>query len=162
MHRFSTKHRVGHSAQNMFALVADVERYPEFVPLCEQLRVKTRDGQPDGTETLIAAMTVAYKMFHETFTTRVLLDPGAHRILVEYIDGPFRHLENRWHFAPVAENCCDIDFRVEYEFASRAMQLLTGSVFDKAFRKFVDAFECRADQIYGTDERSPPAHVTAS
>ncbi len=160
MQTFSTIHRVSHSAGNMFALVADVERYPEFVPLCQGLVVKRRETSEGGQDILLADMTVAYKFFHETFTSRVTLDPAAHQVLVEYVDGPFRHLENRWSFSPAGDSACDVDFYVAYEFASRSMQILTGAVFEKAFRKFVYAFEERADLVYrqpGRDGAPLPA-----
>lgn len=151
---FTTQHRVAHSAANMYALVADVERYPDFVPLCEALRVHKREAGEGGADVLLADMTVAYKFFNETFTSRVILDPSVPRVDVENVDGPFRHLINRWRFVDAGPSGCDIDFHVSYEFSSRAMQLLAGAVFDKAFRKFVNAFEERADQVYGRP--SPP------
>lgn len=162
MKSFSTLHRVSHSAANMFALVGDVERYPEFLPLCEGLTVQSREPGENGGEILLADMTVAYKMFHETFASRVTLDPEAPQVLVENVDGPFRHLENRWQFTPVAEDACDIEFYVAYEFASRSMQVLAGAVFEKAFRKFVHAFEERANIVYRTPGIASAPGVTAS
>lgn len=141
----------------MFALVADVERYPEFLPLCRGLTLVSRK-EANGNEILVADMTVAYKFFRETFTSRIILDPEAWHILVEYIDGPFKHLENQWSFRPAGEGACDIEFHIEYEFGSRPMQLMMGAMFDQAFGKFSEAFEARADVIYGvTDNISPPA-----
>ena len=133
----------------MFALVADVERYPEFVPLCRSLHVRSRSKNADGKEVLIADMTVAYKVFRETFTSRVTLNPEALSILVEYLDGPFKHLENRWHFLPLDDDASEVDFFLSYEFKSRTLQRLMGAVFDSAFSRFVNAFEARADEIYG-------------
>lgn len=150
MPQFHTVHSVGHSAKDMFALVADVERYPEFVPLCAALTVRERTQDEGGRDILIADMTVAYKLLRETFTSRITLDPAHNRVDVEYVDGPFKHLVNRWRFEETSAGACDIDFYVSYEFASRSLQFLVGAVFDRAFRKFVDAFEQRADQIYGT------------
>lgn len=142
----------------MFALVADVERYPEFVPLCEGLKVRSR--KPDGdAEVIIATMAVGYKMFRESFTSRVTLKPTQNEILVSYLDGPFRHLENRWVFTPLGANSCEIHFYLAYEFRSRTLQALMGAVFDRAFRKFAEAFEARADEIYGSAE--PPFHALA-
>ena len=94
-------------------------------------------------------MTVAYKVFRETFTSRVTLDPGKFEILVEYLDGPFRQLENRWRFVPLGEHESEVDFFLAYEFKSRTLQLVMGSMFDAAFARFSDAFEKRADEIYG-------------
>jgi len=133
----------------MFDLVADVERYPEFVPLCQSLRVRKRT-ELAGEDVIVADMTVAYKMIHETFTSRVTLDRANLEILVEYLEGPFRHLNNRWQFRPVAERVCDVDFFIAYEFRSRTLGMLMGSVFEAAFRRFAAAFERRADQVYGT------------
>jgi coenzyme Q-binding protein COQ10 len=132
----------------MFALVADVERYPDFVPLCEQLRVLRRVAQGDQ-EIVTATMTVAYKMLRESFTSRIVLDRRALEIRVTYLDGPFRYLENVWSFRPLGENACEIGFRIAYEFRSRILAALMGAAFDRAFRKFASAFEERADQIYG-------------
>jgi len=133
----------------MFDLVADVDRYPEFVPMCQSLRVKSRKPGEGGVEVLIADMTVAYKLFRETFTSRVTLDRPKLQILVEYLDGPFKHLENRWTFKPVSETASDVEFFISYEFRSRTLSLLMGAMFDAAFRRFADAFERRANQVYG-------------
>ncbi len=160
MKTFHTTRRVGHSAQNMFALVAKVEEYPLFLPLCESTAVRRRENR-GHREVLIADMTVAYKFFHESFTTRATFDPHAPSILVEYLDGPFKHLENRWRFHAVDPQTCEVDFFIAYEFASRRMQLLMGALFDKAFRKFVDAFEERADFVYGRRPHAPAAGTTA-
>ena len=148
MPQYSTKRRVRHAATEMFDLVADVERYPEFVPLCRALKVRQRKTQPDGTEVLVADMTAAYKLISETFTSRVTLDRPNLQILVEYLDGPFRRLENRWTFRPGGERSCDIEFFISYEFRSRMLALLMGSMFDLAFRRFAAAFERRADLVY--------------
>jgi coenzyme Q-binding protein COQ10 len=132
----------------MFALVADVEEYPQFVPLCQGLSVLRREKH--GTsETLIARMTVAYKFFTESFTSRVTLNPAGNTILVDYLDGPFRRLHNRWTFTPAGEAASQIGFYLDYEFKSHAFQMLMGAVFDRAFRKFAEAFEARADAVYG-------------
>src|SRR5215468_5729960 len=148
MPHFSTKRRVRHSAAHMFDLVADVERYPEFVPLCRSLKVKQRIPQPEGVELLIADMTVAYKFVRETFTSRVTLDRPNLQILVEYLEGPFSNLENRWAFHATGERTCDVDFFISYEFKSRTLGMLMGAMFDVAFRRLAAAFERRADQIY--------------
>lgn len=149
MPSFQTVHKVDHSSEDMFALVADVEKYPEFVPLCEKLQVRGRKDLGEGREMLVADMSVAYKLFRETFTSRVTLDPAAGRILVEYLDGPFRHLENVWTFKPLGESACEVGFDITYEFKSRTLSALMSAMFDRAFRKFSDAFEARADVVYG-------------
>lgn len=148
MPQYSTKRRVRHAADEMFDLVADVERYPEFVPLCRALKVRQRKSQADGIEVLVADMTVAYKLISETFTSRVTLDRAHLSILVEYLDGPFSRLENRWTFHPAGERSCDVEFFISYEFRSRMLAVLMGSMFDLAFRRFAVAFEQRADLVY--------------
>jgi coenzyme Q-binding protein COQ10 len=134
----------------MFDLVADVERYPEFVPLCKALRVRSRKLEADGAETLVADMTVGYKLIRETFTSRVTLDKPNLKVRVEYIDGPFSRLENIWTFKDEAEGeGSRVDFFIDYAFKSRTFGVLMGSMFDAAFRKFASAFERRADAMYG-------------
>ena len=150
MPQYSTKRRVRHAASEMFDLVADVERYPEFVPLCRALKVRQRISKPDGIEVLVADMTAAYKLISETFTSRVTLDRPNLQILVEYLDGPFSRLENRWTFRPAGERSCDVEFFISYEFRSRMLALLMGSMFDLAFRRFAAAFEQRADLVYSS------------
>ena len=149
MPRFSNKRRVQHRAEQMFDLVADVERYPEFVPLCSALKVRRRNPQADGTEIIVADMTVSFKLVKETFTTRVTLDRANLKILVEYLRGPFSSLENRWTFEPKSDTACDVGFFIAYEFKSRVLATLMGSMFDAAFARFSAAFEKRADKIYG-------------
>jgi coenzyme Q-binding protein COQ10 len=148
MPEFSTRRPVKHSAGDMFDLVAGVERYPEFVPLCRSLKVRKRIAKPEGVEVIIADMTVAYKFIHETFTSRVTLDRPNLHILVEYLEGPFRRMENRWIFRPTGPQSCRIEFFIAYEFRSRTLALLMGTMFDTAFRRFAAAFERRADQVY--------------
>lgn len=148
MPQFSTKRRVRHAATDMFDLVADVEKYPQFVPLCSALTVKTR-AEKDGRTVLVADMTVAYKVIRETFTSRVTLDRQSLTILVEYLDGPFKRMQNRWTFYSVETKVCDVEFFVDYEFRSRTLAMLMGAMFDAAFRRFAVAFEQRADEIYG-------------
>ena len=132
----------------MFDLVADVEKYPQFVPLCSALTVKTR-AEKDGRTVLVADMTVAYKIIRETFTSRVTLDRQSLKILVEYLDGPFKRMQNRWTFYSVETKVCDVEFFIDYEFRSRTLAMLMGAMFDAAFRRFAVAFEQRADEIYG-------------
>jgi coenzyme Q-binding protein COQ10 len=148
MPEFSTRRQVRHSAAEMFDLVADVEHYPEFVPLCRALEVRKRIPEPEGVDILIADMTVAYKFVRETFSSRVTLDRANLQILVEYLDGPFSKLENRWLFHPTGEQSCEVEFFISYEFKSRTLALLMGSMFDVAFRRFATAFERRADVVY--------------
>ncbi len=134
----------------MFDLVADVGHYPEFVPLCRSLSVRKRAKDAEGRDVITADMTVAYKLISETFTSRVTLDRKRLEILVEYIEGPFQKMNNRWTFRPAGDRACDVEFFIAYEFRSRTLGLLMGAVFDAAFRRFSVAFERRADQVYGT------------
>ena len=120
MPQFSTKRRVRHAASDMFDLVADVEKYPQFVPLCSALKVRSR-AQKDNTAVIVAEMTVAYKLIHQTFTSRVTLDRPNLKILVEYLDGPFSRLQNRWTFPPTGEDACEVEFFIDYEFKSRTL-----------------------------------------
>ena len=149
MPQFRTTRRVRHSAEKMFALVADVERYPEFVPLCQSLRVRRRNAGEDGRETLVADMTVAYRLIHEAFTSRVTLDEPNLKIAVAYLNGPFSHLDNRWTFKPSSETTSEVEFFIDYEFKSRILGVLMGAMFDAAFRRFAEAFERRAHVVYG-------------
>jgi coenzyme Q-binding protein COQ10 len=148
MPQFSTKRRVRHAAADMFDLVADIEKYPEFVPLCSALAVRSR-AEKDGNTILVADMKVAYKIISETFTSRVTLDRAHLKILVEYLNGPFKRMQNRWTFYPVDERTSDVEFFIDYEFRSRTLAALMGAMFDAAFRRFATAFEQRADEIYG-------------
>jgi coenzyme Q-binding protein COQ10 len=150
MPSFKATRRIPHSAADMFELVADVERYPQFVPLCQRLVVRKRETTAEGRVVLVADMTVAYKLIRETFTSRVTLDKPRLEILVEYLDGPFRSLENRWTFRPEGSEACEVEFDIRYEFRSRALGMVMGAVFDSAFRRFAEAFEGRANEVYGS------------
>ncbi len=152
MPTFANRQHVDHTPSEMFDLVADVESYPEFVPLCESLTIKTRERTGTG-EVLVATMEIGYKTIREQFTTRVTLRPKRREILVEYLDGPFSHLENKWRFLPSGTGC-EVDFYIDYEFRSRMLAAVMGAVFDKAFRKFASAFEARAHQIYRPQRRT--------
>ena len=147
MPRFSSKRRVRHTAAQMFDLVADVERYPEFVPLCQSLKIRQRTPKEDGTEIVVADMTVSFKLVRETFTSRVTLDRPNLKILVEYLRGPFSNLENRWTFERKSEAECEVGFFLSYEFKSRMLAMLMGTMFDTAFGRFSAAFERRADAV---------------
>jgi coenzyme Q-binding protein COQ10 len=151
MPQFSTKRRVRHTASNMFDLVAHVENYPHFVPLCSAIKVKSHAAKGDGMTVMVCDMTVAYKMVRQTFTSRVTLDRPDLKIVVEYLDGPFSRMQNRWTFYPAIEGACDVEFFIDYEFRSRTLAMLMGAMFDTAFRKFAAAFEKRADEVYGCD-----------
>jgi coenzyme Q-binding protein COQ10 len=150
MPKFEIRRPVKHSAEQMYALVADIEKYPQFLPLCEALSIRSRKER-DGKALLMADMTVGYKAIRETFTTQVLLNPAEQAIDVKYIEGPFKYLENRWRFEPAADgsqDACVVHFFIDYEFKSMILGALMGSMFDRAFRMFTEAFEARADKIY--------------
>jgi coenzyme Q-binding protein COQ10 len=150
MPAFRSERRVRHSAREMFDLVADVERYPEFVPLCRALTVRRRCATAPEVEVLVAEMEVGYRAFRERFTTRVTLDRPRLKILVEYVDGPFSRLDNAWGFRDeAAPGRSTVAFFIAYEFRSRLFAAAMGAMFDAAFRKFSAAFEARADAVYG-------------
>ena len=148
MPKFDTSRRVPHTAEEMFALVAEVERYPEFLPMCTGLTVRSR-RERDGDTVLVADMSVGYKAIRETFTSQVHLKPAEKEIDVQYIDGPFRYLTNQWRFEPDGEGRSVVRFSIDYEFKNRILGVVMGAVFDRAFRTFAGAFEKRADEIYG-------------
>ena len=150
MPNFKTRRRVHHTAAQMYALVADVETYPAFLPMCQKLKVLKRDTDEHGDPRLIAQMEVGFKAIRESFTSTVVLRDAAGRIEVAYIDGPFRRLINTWDFVDDAQaGWSFVDFFIDYEFRSRTLALLMGSMFDAAFRRFAQAFEERADKVYG-------------
>jgi coenzyme Q-binding protein COQ10 len=140
-----------YTPEQMFALVADVGRYPEFLPWCVGARVRTR------TETeLVADLTIGFGPFRESFTSRVTLE-HPHRVAVKYENGPFRYLNNQWSFEPAASGC-RVDFFVDFEFRSRLLQSAIGVVFNEAVRRMVNAFLKRAQVVYGRPS-APPAAV---
>ena len=143
-----------YSADEMYALIADVPAYPEFLPWCSAARVRSRC--PDGAaEIMDADLVISFKLFRERFGSRVVLRPEAKEIDVSYLDGPFRYLNNYWKFTPVDETTCEVDFFVDFEFKSRTLQALIGLVFDQAMQRIVRAFEERAAALYG--QRTLPA-----
>jgi coenzyme Q-binding protein COQ10 len=134
----------------MLDLVADVERYPEFLPLCEALAVRRREREGE-TDILIADMSVGYKALRETFTSRVKLDAARLEVTAAGVPGamgPFSRLENRWQFR-AAPGGCDVDFYIAYEIKSAMLQMLVGALFDRAFARYTEAFEARARVVYG-------------
>ena len=132
-----------YSPAQLYDLVADVERYPEFLPWCVAARVRSREG-----DLVIADLMIGFKMIRERFTSRITLTPKT-RIDVAYADGPFRHLQNHWIFNPGADGGCRLDFYVDFEFKNRALQKVMELLFHEAVRRMVGAFETRARQLYG-------------
>ena len=132
-----------HPPEQLFDLVADVERYPEFLPWCVDASIRRREG-----DLVVADLVIGYRMFRERFTSTVALD-RPRRIDVTYSDGPFRYLNNHWIFAPEGSDSCVIDFFVDFEFRSRVLQAVVGRVFGEAVKVMVHAFERRADELFG-------------
>ena len=129
----------------MYAIVADVERYPQFVPWCTGLRVLKRAAE-GPRETLIAETLVGYKSLRERYTSRVLLDPAARTIDVMQTEGPFRQLENHWRFTPEGKGC-RVDFSIVFEFKSRVLGMVAGAVLGPVMTRMTDAFESRAREM---------------
>jgi len=129
--------------EKLYNLVSDVEKYPEFLPWCIALRVHRRE-----VKTINADMIIGFKVFREKFSTRITLNPQS-RIDVEYLDGPFKYLNNHWIFKPIDDGACEIDFYVDFEFKSILLQKAIGAVFNEAVQKMINAFEARAHRIYG-------------
>ncbi|HYB10563.1 MAG TPA: type II toxin-antitoxin system RatA family toxin [Alphaproteobacteria bacterium] len=138
------KRALPYRPDQLFELVADIERYPEFLPWCRAARIRKREG-----DVIIADLVIGWKMIRERFTSRVTLKrPG--RIDVSYHEGPFKHLNNHWIFEPLPDGGCLIDFYVDFEFHSRVLQKVIGVLFNEAVRRMVHAFEERARALYGT------------
>ena len=127
----------------MFALVTDIERYPEFLPWVIALRVRS-----DSEHEAVADMIVGFKGLRESFSCRVHKE-RPRNVTVSYIDGPMRHLSNEWHFLPADDGGCRVDFMVDFSFRSRLFEALAGQMFDKALRRMIEAFESRANALYG-------------
>jgi coenzyme Q-binding protein COQ10 len=145
---FRSARVVRHSPEQMFDLVADCDKYPEFLPFCVGMKTRPRGPDSEGHPVVVAEMEVGYKAIRERFVTRNTLNRDALKIGVEYVEGPFSRLRNVWNFLPEDEGC-KVEFYIEYEFSSRLFAMLMGSMFDAVFRTFASAFEARADKIYG-------------
>lgn len=140
-----TRH-LPYSPEQMFDLVADVERYAEFLPWVSAIRVRSNSG----TE-MVADMIVGFKGLRETFTSRVEKQRASH-VHVDYVDGPLKHLSNDWRFRSDGAGGVLIDFEVDFAFKNRLFEALAGQMFDAALRKMIGAFEARAAQLYGSSE----------
>jgi coenzyme Q-binding protein COQ10 len=144
-----------YTPEQVFDLVADVERYPEFLPWCVGARVRER-----SESTILADLMIGFKMIRERYTSRVVLD-RPNRIDVEYgHEGPFRHLENQWAFKP-APGGCEVEFFLDFEFKSRMLQRLIGVLFQEAVRRMVSAFEARARALYGAPAKNNALNPSA-
>lgn len=148
MPKHSETRQMPYSAQQMYDLIADIGSYPKFLPWCAGARIRGRT-QVDTTEVIEADLVISFKVFREQFGSRVTLYPGDSKIDVEYLDGPFRFLNNHWGFTSLPDGGCEVDFFVEFEFKSAMLQAVIGVVFNEAMRRIVRAFEARADDLYG-------------
>jgi len=144
------KRHLPYSCEQIFELVANVEKYPEFLPWCVAARVRRREG-PNA---FVADLVIGFKMVRERFTSRVGLT-RPHRIDVTYHEGPFRHLTNHWTFRADGETGCVIDFYIDFEFRSRTLQKIIGPLFNEAVQRMVNAFEKRAGALYGAELPAP-------
>ncbi len=136
-----------HSAHEMFALVTDVQHYPQFLPWCAHSEVVER-----GAAGMVAKVGMSISGLRQSFTTRNT-HVDDRQVLMELVDGPFSHLEGVWDFTPLgdgSQRACKVEFRLTYGFSSPALATLVGPVFDRIAGSLVDAFVKRADQVYGT------------
>lgn len=145
------KRVVPYTPAQVFDLVADIERYPEFLPWCKAARIRKRQGN-----ILIGDLIIGFRMVKERFTSHVTLN-CPNRIDVEYTKGPLRHLNNHWLFKPHPEGCL-IDFYIDFEFHSKMLQKLIGVLFNEAVQRMVGAFEARAHELYGDDTADHHMH----
>ncbi len=139
---------LSYTPEQLYRLVADVERYPEFLPWCLAARVRRREA-----DLLVADLVIGFKMIRDRFTSRVRLDEAGRKIHVTYLDGPFKYLNNHWVFMEHEDGCL-IDFYVDFEFRSRILQKLMEALFHEAVRRMVDAFEARAHDLYDRPDES--------
>jgi len=144
----SETRRLHYTADQMYALVADVARYPQFLPWTAAARVRNVSPQPDGSEVMEADLMISFKVFRERFSSRVVLWPEARRIETEYLDGPFQHMRSNWGFHPV-ESGCEVHFDVDFAFKNRLLQSAADLFFYEAMKRIVRAFEQRAADLYG-------------
>ena len=154
MPQHSEKRVMPYTAAQMYALVADVARYPEFLPWNSAARIRARKPGPEpGTELLEADLVISFKVFRERFGSRVILDPAKTRVDTRYLDGPFKYMHSWWQFSDRPEGGCNVDFFVDFEFKNALLQGVIGIVFDQAMRMIALAFEERAKALYGGGKR---------
>ncbi len=153
MPRHSEDRRLPYTPAQIWDLVADIERYPEFLPWTAAARIRSRaplPGRGEGAEVIAADLVISFKVFRERFGSRVRLVPAEHRIETDYLDGPFRYLHSFWQIDPAGDGGSRVRFEVDFEFRNKVLQAIIGVVFDEAMRRVVRAFEKRAEQLYGT------------
>jgi coenzyme Q-binding protein COQ10 len=149
MPRHSETRHLPYTAHQMYDLVADVARYPEFLPWTAAARIRSVTPEPDGSEVMEADLVISFKVFRERFGSRVVLWPEVMKIDTEYLDGPFRFMRSNWAFTDRDGGGSDVCFFVDFEFKNAILQALIGVVFDEAMRRVVRAFEARAAELYG-------------
>ncbi|MEI4486499.1 type II toxin-antitoxin system RatA family toxin [Frigidibacter sp. MR17.14] len=148
MPKHAETRKLPYTAQQMYDLVADVPRYPEFLPWCSAARLRSTTARPDGATAIEADLVISFKVFREKFGSRVVLWPEARKIDTEYLDGPFKYMKSNWAFRDTATGC-EVDFFVDFEFKNAILQGIIGVVFGEAVRRMVQAFETRAAKLYG-------------
>lgn len=148
MPNHSENRKLLYSAEQMYQLVADVGKYPDFLPWCSAARIRSREIEGDS-EIMLADLVISFKVFRERFGSKVILYPLVRQIETEYLDGPFKFLKSSWKFTEITENECEVEFFVNFEFKSRLLQSIIGVVFGEAMNRIVRAFEKRADELYG-------------
>ena len=163
MPKHSEDRTLPYSAAQIYDLVADVARYPEFLPWTTAARIRSRSPLAErgaGAEVMEADLVISFKVFRERFGSRVVLLPAQGRIETTYLDGPFRYLVSSWDIADRAQGGCSVRFDVDFEFRNALLQRVIGVVFDEAMRRVVGAFERRAQALYGSATGSGPAEGT--
>ncbi|MEM9098227.1 MAG: type II toxin-antitoxin system RatA family toxin [Pseudomonadota bacterium] len=143
----SEHRRMPYTAEQMYALIEDVEAYPHFLPWCAACRIRKDGRNASGVGVIDADLVISFKVFRERFGSRVTFDPQARSIDVSYLDGPFKYLVNQWRFTPDGDGCI-VDFHVDFEFKNRTLQMIIGVVFGEAMQRIVRAFEERAEALY--------------
>lgn len=145
MPRHAETRHLPYKPEQLFDLVADVPRYPEFLPWVAAVRVRS-----DSATDMVADLVVGFKALRERFTSRVVKE-RPNKIRIEYVEGPLKHLHNDWTFRPDGAGGTHLDFCVDFAFRSRIFEAIAGQMFDRALRKMIGAFEARAAALYGTD-----------
>ena len=152
MPHHSENRQLPYSADQIYDLVADVARYPEFLPWTSAARIRSRLPLPErgaGAEVMEADLVISFKVFRERFGSRVTLFAEDKKIETEYLDGPFRYMKSHWIFSPREDGSCDVSFYVDFEFKNAVLQGIIGVVFNEAMHRIVKAFEDRAATLYG-------------
>ena len=147
----SETRQLPYSAQQMYNLVADVGKYPEFLPWTAAARIRSNEDRGDHW-VMDADLVISFKVFRERFTSRVVLWPEQHKIDTEYLDGPFKHMHSNWQFEDASGGCI-VQFHVDFEFRNAILQKIIGVVFNEAMQRVVRAFEQRAEALYGGAQR---------